>query len=43
MLLLSLINVAERIDANLLDIEVRNRLKDLTKAVYDKKMEKDLI
>ena len=43
MLLLSLINVAERIDANLLDIEVSNRLKDLTKAVYDKKMEKDLI
>jgi replicative DNA helicase len=30
--------IAERIDANLLDIEV-NRLKDLTKVMYDKKME----
>ena len=30
--------IAERIDANLLDIEL-NRLKDLTKVMYDKKME----
>ncbi len=30
--------IAERIDANLLDIEL-NRLKDLTKVMYDRKME----